>query len=311
MPLRVLIATVLLSIHTYTMTMTMASAQEVSIALGNSLYGLAEYTEGDKDKPAVFILHGILQTRDFSTTSRIGEFLAEAGYTTLRPTMSLGIDSRKQSLPCEAIHTHTMSSDIEEIARWLQWLKNQTGQPIILIGHSAGASQLVAYLDKYQSADQNTKQMSGKIPGQSPGIIPEKTILISLAYFGNRPSSYATAAEIAKARNAVAEGKLGPAPFGFVYCNEYVSSPTAYLSYVDWSQARITDGLKNIRSPVSLLFGAADQRIDNTWPGRLKDMGMDVHIVDGANHFFHASHEFDLLDFLEQSLGFIAAEKKR
>ncbi|MDX2504129.1 MAG: DUF1749 domain-containing protein [Gammaproteobacteria bacterium] len=260
-------------------------ATEVSIPLGDSLYGLAEYTEGDKDKPAVFILHGILQTRRFSTTQIITEFFEESGYTTLRPTISLGVDSRKKSLACEAIHTHTMETDIEEIAQWVQWLKEKTHQPIILIGHSAGATQLVAYLDKYQ----NTR------------ITPKKTILISPAYFGNRPSSYATHSEIEKARKAIALGQLGPAPFGFIYCEKYVSLPEAYLSYIEWSQKRITEALLNISSPVSLLFGSSDQRIDPTWPGTLTEMGLDVQITDDANHFFHDVHEFDMLDFIEKA----------
>jgi dienelactone hydrolase len=260
-------------------------AKELSIPLNNSLHGLAEYTEGDKDKPAVLILHGILQTRNFSTTQKIGDFLDESGYTTLRPTISLGVDSRKTSLACEAIHTHTMESDIEEIAQWVQWLKKKH-QKIILLGHSAGASQLVAYLDKYKNTH----------------ITPEKVILVSLAYFGNRPSSNATSAEIDKARKAVAAGQLGPASFGFIYCNNYVSPPEAYLSYIEWSQQRVTEGLINISSPVSLLFGAGDKRIEQTWPAKLSEMGMDVHITDEANHFFHGSHEFDLLDFIENAV---------
>ncbi|MCU7801346.1 MAG: DUF1749 domain-containing protein [gamma proteobacterium symbiont of Lucinoma myriamae] len=261
-------------------------AKELSIPLNNALHGLAEYTEGDKDKPAVLIMHGILQTRNFSTTQKIGDFLEESGYTTLRPTISLGVDSRKESLACEAIHTHTMESDIEEIAQWVQWLKKRNHQSIILLGHSAGASLLVAYLDKYKNSQ----------------ITPEKVILISLAYFGNRPSSNATSSEIDKARKAVAAGQLGPASFGFIYCNKYVSLPEAYLSYIEWSQKRITEALINIRSPVSLLFGAGDKRIDQAWPAKLSKMGMDVHITDEANHFFHGSHEFDLLDFIENAV---------
>lgn len=260
-------------------------AKEVSLPLGNSLNGLAEYTQGDKDKPAVLIVHGILQTRNFSTIQIIGNFLEESGYTTLRPTISLGIDSRKKSLACEAIHTHTMVSDIEEIAHWVQWLKKKH-QSIILIGHSAGATLLVAYLDKYENIQ----------------ITPEKIILISPAYFGNRPSSNTSSLEIEKARKAVASGQQGPASFGFIYCENYVSLPEAYLSYIEWSQQRTTEGLMNISSPVSLLFGAGDKRIDQAWPEKLREMGMDVQITDDANHFFNASHEFDLLDFIENTV---------
>ena len=260
-------------------------AKEVSLPLGNSLNGLAEYTQGDKDKPAVLIVHGILQTRNFSTIQIIGNFLEESGYTTLRPTISLGIDSRKKSLACEAIHTHTMASDIEEIARWVQWLKKKH-QSILLIGHSAGATLLVAYLDKYENIQ----------------ITPEKIILISPAYFGNRPSSNTSSSEIEKARKAVASGQLGPASFGFIYCENYVSLPEAYLSYIEWSQQRTTESLMNISNPVSLLFGAGDKRIDQAWPEKLREMGMDVQITDDANHFFNGSHEFDLLDFIENTV---------
>lgn len=260
-------------------------AQEVSLPLGNSVHGLAEYTEGDKEKPAVLIVHGILQTRHFSTTQRIGDFLEESGYPTLRPTISLGVDSRKQSLACEAIHTHSMESDIEEVAQWINWLKKKH-KKIILLGHSAGASLLVAYLDKYQNSQ----------------ISAEKIILISLAYFGNRPNSKTNNADIAKARKAVAAGKQEPASFGFIYCNNYVSLPEAYLSYINWSQQRTTEALVNTSAPVSLLFGDGDKRIDPTWPATLSNMGLDVKITDGAGHFFHGSHEFDLLDFVESTL---------
>lgn len=260
------------------------AAKEISIQLPNSLHAFAEYTEGSKDKPAVLILHGILQTHNFSTIQRIGDHLAESGYTTLRPTISLGIDSRKKSMACEAIHAHTMDADIEEIAQWVEWLKEQTNQPIILIGHSLGAGQLIAYLDKYKDKHE----------------MPERLILVSLAYFGNRPNSNATKSEIEKARRAITNGKLGPSVYGFTYCKDYVAPPEAYLSYFDWDQQRITDGLKEIQTQTSLLFGSGDKRIDQTWPIELKEMGMDVYVVDDADHFFHGDHEFDLLDFIDE-----------
>ena len=125
-----------------------ACAKEVFIQIGNGISGLAEYSEGDNDKPAVLVLHGIFQTKEFSTIRLIGDHLEDSGYSTLRPTLSLGLDSRRQSLACEAIHTHSMETDITEITKWVDWLQKKTGKPVILVAHSAGATQLVAYLDK-------------------------------------------------------------------------------------------------------------------------------------------------------------------
>lgn len=263
------------------------SAEEISLQFSSTLNALAEYTEGDIDKPAVLILHGILQTHHFSTVQRVGDFLAESGYTTLRPTLTLEVDSRKKSLACEAIHTHSMDTDVEEIARWYQWLKQKSNRPIILIGHSAGASQLVVYQNKYKDIHEP----------------PQKIIFISLAYFGNRPSSFALSEDVENARQAIISAQNGPATYGLSYCKKYVSIPEAFLSYMDWSEERITAGLKGITSPISLLFGGNDKRIPQQWPVKLKALGLKVEIIEGADHFFHGEQEFELLDFIEEAIG--------
>jgi dienelactone hydrolase len=263
-----------------------ACAKEVFIQIGNGISSLAEYSEGDNDKPAVLVLHGMLQTKEFSTIRLIGDHLEDAGYSTLRPTLSLGLDSRKQSLACEAIHTHSMATDITEIAKWVDWLQKKTGKPVILVGHSAGATQLVAYLDK--NREKNTSF--------------QKIILISLAYFSNRPNSKTDSESINRAKQAVSDNKKGPDQYKFTYCSKYISLPEAYLSYIEWNQNKVTESLKEIKTPVSLLFGAGDKRIDQLWPPQLLQMGMDVTIIEGANHFFHDDHEFDLLDYMDDVL---------
>jgi pimeloyl-ACP methyl ester carboxylesterase len=260
-----------------------AYAVEVSTTINEGINALADYHEGDEDKPAVIILHGILQTKNFSTIKSISNHLVEEDYTVLAPTLSLGIDNRVESLSCEAIHTHSMESDIAEISTWIRWLKKRTNKPIILIGHSAGATQLIAYLDKYKG---EIKQ-------------PAKVILISLAYFADQPNSHTSSESINKARKSLANKVIQPDKYGFTYCKEYVSTPEAYLSYIDWSRDKVTEKLLELDSSFSLLFGSADKRVDLSWPPELKEKGLDVTIVKDANHFFHAFHEFDLIDYID------------
>ena len=99
-----------------------------------------------RDKPAVLLLHGFLQTRDFPTVATLARGLRDAGYPVLSPTLSLNIPNRSQSLACEAIHRHSLDDDIGEIARWVDWLKSHGHRSIVLIGHSFGSLQLLAYL---------------------------------------------------------------------------------------------------------------------------------------------------------------------
>ena len=106
----------------------------------------AEYLIGERGKPAVLLLHGFLQTREFPTVATLARGLQDAGYTVLSPTLSLNIPNRAQSLACEAVHTHSLDDDVIEIARWVGWLKSQGHHSIVLVGHSFGSLQLLAYL---------------------------------------------------------------------------------------------------------------------------------------------------------------------
>jgi len=262
------------------------NAEQISIKLKNSLYGLAEYTIGDKDKPAVFIMHGILQTHRFSTVQRLGDYLSELGYTTLRPTISLGIDSRKRGLDCEAIHTHNMNNDIDEIEQWVNWILEKTNKPLILIGHSLGGNQLLAYLKRHKYSKPQIK----------------KVMMISLAYFGDRPNSKATQKDIDRAYQELKENKMGLSSYGFTYCEKYLSTPADYISYFKWSKKHTTIEASKIKANLTLLFGSKDKRVDINWADNLKALGFDVHIIDGANHFFNDEHEFDMLDFFEENI---------
>jgi len=224
-----------------------------------------------------------LQTHNFSTIQRIGDFLSDLGYTTLRPTLTLGISSRKKGMDCEAIHTHNMETDIDEIGQWVNWLNKKTNKPLIFIGHSLGATQILAYLERIQYKQDSI----------------QKIIFVSLAYFGNRPNSKAVQSDINRARQAFNDGKTGLDSYGFTYCEKYVSTPSDYLSYFKWSKAYTEAESHKLNDRLVLLFGSDDKRIDPKWPEDLKQSGFDVFIVKDANHFFNDEYEFDMLDFLE------------
>ncbi|MCW9048671.1 MAG: alpha/beta hydrolase, partial [Gammaproteobacteria bacterium] len=150
-----------------------AIAQPVQLK-NNNLIMNAEYLEGTNTQNPVIILHGLLQTHQFTTVSRLATALNEAGYTVLSPSLSLGINNRKTSLSCEAIHTHSMDSDSDELKLWIDWLNEKSGKDINLIGHSAGGPTVLNYLETHNAN------------------LIKKVILISLSYYATGPTANET-----------------------------------------------------------------------------------------------------------------------
>jgi pimeloyl-ACP methyl ester carboxylesterase len=242
----------------------------------------ADYVAGDRDKPAVLVLHGFLQTREFPTVVTLGHGLRDAGYSVLVPTLSLNIPYRKQSLACEAVHRHGMEDDVAEIRRWVGWLKRQGHASIVLVGHSFGSLQLLAYLAT--PPDPAVKGLIG-------------ASLIE-AQIGETPRPSLTAD--LEARIQQGQRQLVNQPLSF--CRRYLSAPAALLSYVRWDQTRTLAVLKQAPVPVSLVMGDADETLGRGWLRALRHVQVPMVIVRGANHFMDGEHEFDLLEHTLQYL---------
>jgi pimeloyl-ACP methyl ester carboxylesterase len=253
-----------------------AAAERARIELGNGLTAQAEYLSGKPTLPAVLVLHGFLQTHDFPTVATLARGLNDSGYTVLAPTLSLGVPNRKQSLACEAVHHHSLDQDLDEIDRWVKWLTSRGHRQIVLIGHSFGSMQLLAYL-------------AGK-----PDRAVRGYIAASLTETQIGPTSRAELIE--RLEDAVARGdhKLVNQPIS--YCKKYPSNPAALLSYVRWDQARLVKALNAYKGHKLLIMGDADVMIGRKWLSTLQESRTPIAIVKGAGHFMDGEHEFDLLE---------------
>ncbi|MEJ1489735.1 MAG: alpha/beta hydrolase family protein [Candidatus Sedimenticola sp. (ex Thyasira tokunagai)] len=261
-----------------------AAAEAVVLEVSPGIMATAEFQQGEADSPVILILHGFLQTREFPTVVALGESLAESGMTVLRPTLSLGINRRDKSQACEAIHLHSMEMDTREVAAWVEWLHQRTGRNVTLVGHSAGSTQLLSYLST----------------AQAPPV--DSAILISLSYFGPGRAANESPEHAALAGERLSRGALGPAEYGLDFCPNYVTSPAEYLSYYGWDKQRTLVSLEGLSIDTTVIIGEADQRIDTGWIGILRERGVKLVSVEGANHFFVQQHEFDLLDLVERIL---------
>lgn len=262
-----------------------AHAAIVQLQVRPDIQASAEYLSGQRNKPAVLLLHGINQTRDFHTVAALARGLRDAGYPVLAPTLSLGIPNRTQSLACEAVHRHSLEDDIAELARWVGWLKSQGHRSIVLVGHSFGSLQLLVYLDGHP--DPAVKGFIG-------------ASLVE-AQIGNASRPVLEA----KLENLIKHHQRTLITQQLSYCKKYLSTPEAILSYVRWGQSRTLQALNRAPVSVQLIMGDADGMLGRTWIATLKNSRTPIVIVHNANHFMDGEHEFDLLDhtlkFLEHA----------
>jgi len=264
-----------------------AQAEKVQLSIHKNIIANADYYEGDNNRSAILIIHGFLQTNNFYTVRRLFDALAESGHSVLSPNLSLGISNRKKSLACEAIHTHTIEDDAKEIALWVEWLFQKTHKPVILIAHSAGSLSALAYLSSVSNAT------------------VQKAILISLYTFGPGAAAYETELDQFKAREALRNNDQQLHEFGLSFCKKYVSSAKHYLSYYNWSSAKVNEALQKPllnRISKTVIIGSSDKKINRPWVNTLKRQQINFIEVEGANHFFDQQHEFDLLDAIEDLL---------
>jgi pimeloyl-ACP methyl ester carboxylesterase len=258
-------------------------AQEIELETGERHIASASFLQGDADQKALLILHGFLQTRDFSTVKRLGDTLYESGFNVLSPTLSLGMHRRRQSLPCEAIHTHSSQSDAAEIKQWIDWLTEKTGKKPILIGHSSGSITLLNYLDTY-----GTDQV-------------EKVILISMAPFTDDIGPV-DEKNLKWAHDDLQSGYDSLYTFQLSYCDTYPSTSSAWLSYKAWDQEKLSELTVKYSDLIDVIIGTSDDRLSIEWRNLLQSKGVKISFIEGANHFFDQAHEFDLSDSIESLL---------
>lgn len=262
-----------------------AQAKVVESRLSSGIIAAADYRQGKEGLPAVLLLHGALQTRNSPPMSRLADALSDSGYPVLVPTLSLGANRRAKSLACEAVHLHSMSSDVAEIAHWTDWLVARGRRRIVLVGHSLGSLQLLAYLM------------------HDPNPAVGKAILTSLVTPYIDKAEYARVLRENRDKSPPAEKRQPLGRYTLAYCKKsYAASAAAYLSYAEWTEAHILDALEKARVAPIVILGGSDRLFEPGWPDKVKNRGTAVAMIRGSGHFFDGEHEFDLAEQVETIL---------
>ena len=253
-------------------------AAMVEAKLPNGTMVAAEFRGGKASMPTVLLIHGFMQTRNFQTLSRLTDGLFGAGFSTLAPTLSLGISQRARSLPCEAIHHHTLEQDVAEIDFWMQWLARHKPGPVVIVGHSFGSFLALVY-----AADKPSPKL-------------QQLIALSLVDAERQTDPLINTAMLNEAKQRIAKGDTQLMSGTFNHCKKFVSTPQSFYSYARWNRQDILRLLRQSKVPMEVIMGGNDDRMGGDWPDMLRAYGNRVQVIAGANHFFDAEYEFDVLD---------------
>lgn len=253
-------------------------AEEITLQLDSGLKVLADFRPGEREKPAVLVLHGFLQTHHFSTVRLIVDELADSGYSVLAPTLSLSIDLRRTSLTCDAIHNHSVDQANAEIRSWVEWLKRSGHRRVILIGHSTGSNHLLSYLHA------------------GSGAAPIAFIATSISSIESMQPPQESRRLRAEAQAALSSGSapLLRSSLGFCH-NNYTAPARDFLSYLRWDEERTLQQLRASPVPTTVVLGEADQWVRPGWADSLEHEGIPLRRIKEANHYFSGVTEFDFL----------------
>jgi dienelactone hydrolase len=260
-------------------------AETIEAKLASGIVATADFHQGIPAQAAVLLIHGFLQTHHSPPISTLASNLASKGYTTLSPTISHGINRRKQSMPCEMVHTHFIHEDLTEVNYWVNWLAQKGYKNIVLIGFSSTG---------------NVSVLLHNTQGAHPAV--SKNILVSM-----NPVAISQA-ELKKARSAnVAspEKNKKPNTYSVGYCRKnFVATLGSYLSYAQYHENHMLTLLTQNTVPTEFIFGTSDTILPRNWISQIKAIKPQSHltIIEDANHFFDGKFEFDLAEKVEQSL---------
>lgn len=256
----------------------------------NANLQLAEDSGFDK---ILLITHGTLAHNGMEIIATWQSLLEEEGISSLAINLSLGLDNRHGMYDCQVPHTHKHTDAIAEIDTWVNWLKTQGSQSIILAAHSRGGNQTAWYTDTHSDP---------VIKGQiliAPQTWSETDEEENYAARYQHPLKQ----QLARARQVAPVQRLTETDF--IYCEKTTVSAASFLNYYQPNPRLDTPTLLANTTLPTLVFTGSE---DTTVHGLLEKMTalnnalITTVQIDGADHFFR---DLYMDEVIEHSLLFI------
>lgn len=241
----------------------------------------------------VLITHGTLAHNGMEIITTLQDLLAEQGLTSLAPNLSLGLDDRHGMYDCTVPHTHRHTDALDEISAWLDWLKAQGVQRVVLAGHSRGGAQTAWF-----SAERPDPVVKGVV------LVAPATWTESYAINDYRKRFDTELGPVLKrAGELVAAGKGTEwlEDTGFIYCPGAKVQAQAFVSYHAPEPRLDAPGLLDkIEVPVLVFAGTLDDVVPDVAEKvapRADGERIRLVVIDGADHFFRDLNADELVEY--------------
>lgn len=278
------------------------AAEEVTLEyLGLDLSANLETAPGKslKSEGAVLLVHDTLGHGRMELMAALQDGLRDLGVNSLAITLGLGVDKRHGMFDCSLEQDHRHEDGADEIAAWVQWLKEKGAASITIAGHGRGANQAALYA--INRIDKSVKRLVLIAPLMQT---PEKAEAEYRALFGRplRP-------ELAKAEELVANenGNQLIAVPGFLNCQHAQVTAGAFANYYGANaKFQTTNLLQSIKAPVLLAIGDADpglNTIKDAEPDFAPLKNVTLAVIPGADQDFRDAGSDELAKKIKEFIG--------
>lgn len=272
-----------------------AAAEEVKLThRGLTLNGNLALAEGKTIADGVILIaHSLIQHNGREPIPYVQELFQEQGYSSLAINYSLEIDKRHGSFDCHAPHRYTLENSLAEIGVWIQWLKQQGVEKLILLGHSYGGNEVARY------AINNDEEAIHGIVLLGPGTADHRMWSPS-GYKIRYGKDVKDILERAELLIISGKGDQLMENVDFIFCPQATVSAASFVSYYRISPERLLPNLmKDTRKPTLFIAASEDNRLPDL--NRLvrpfvDDKRTRLVVIDGAGHFFLDLHSDDAVN---------------
>lgn len=260
---------------------------ELSLAEGRSL-----------EDGVILMTHGTLAHARMEIMRSLQSVFKEYGYNTLAINLSLGQSDRHGMYDCADTHTHKHTDALDEIGAWLDWIREQGAEEVVLLGHSRGGNQTAWF-----AAERD-----------APAVVAVVLIAPQLWSEDYARQSYQKRFGedlepiLARAKDMVAKGQGDSLLEGvdFIYCEDTSVTAEAFVNYYDPDPRMDTAHLiPKIDEPVLVFAGTEDQVVKGVEEAVLPltdSEQVQLEVIDGAGHMFRDLYGYDIADAVEAFL---------
>jgi hypothetical protein len=291
---------VLFSIH--------ISAEPVEIKYNSIVLNGFYSSQSEKSKSIAIILHGTRGHQNLELMTSLRDSLLSNGVDSLTINLSYGINNRiNDFLSCDIEHEHKQSDSQDEINLWYEYIKKIGYEKIYLIGHSRGGLDIINF---YESLDSKYQKPINSMFLLAP--ISETWKSSVDRYKENYNIDL----------NDLINKKIKKLKVNFLGCEDATVYSDSFLDYYllddesrfpDSDRKRFfNNGLKlhllNTLGKVYVITASEDTVVPNTY-GIVKDVttkdkekNIELHQVDGADHFFRDFYFDDLVEIIVERI---------